>query len=369
MNRSEIFDMSEDEAYKYLKDESYYNDLYDHFTVEKCRWWEKRGASKDWASIKNKKSKKNRIKEKFKVEVVLPTALYFIKGERYAQKSETTREWMDRDRAQDEKLENAVPPRDISCLSCGSEMITTIKNLHTDLLNNKENKVLFFFECPKCKKRRGVWEDGKEWKLKITCSKCKSEAVKESNKRKGNIITTIYACPSCGHKEKDTWDLDEKPKPEKIDPNFEKDRERFCLSPEEGSKYIESKARLENFSKFLKETEGKEEIRKKIAHIKKLNIAELKKLLAEPFKKEEYINLDFSKPEIGRDIIISFTVQDNKTDRGEYDSRIQLQRIIKKTLEKTNWRLMNEGTMYRLGILTGRLKGYENEEDLMKLVK
>ena len=57
---------------------------------------------------------------------------------------------------------------------------------------------------------------------------------------------------------------------------------------------------------------------------KKLNITELKKLLAAALKKEEYINLEFSKPEIKKDVIIEFTVQDNKTDRGEYDSRIQL---------------------------------------------
>lgn len=103
--------------------------------------------------------------------------------------------------------------------------------------------------------------------------------------------------------------------------------------------------------------------------IKKLTVAELQKLLAAPLKKEEYINLDFSKPEIERDIIINFTVQDNKTDRGEHDSRIQLQRLIKRILENTNWRLMSEGIMYRLGILSGRLRGYEDEEELLKLVK
>ncbi len=49
-------------------------------------------------------------------------------------------------------------------------------------------------------------------------------------------------------------------------------------------------------------------------------------------------------------------------------SRIQLQRIIKKNLQKTNWRLMSEGINYRLGILFGRLRGYDNEEDLLKLI-
>lgn len=30
---------------------------------------------------------------------------------------------------------------------------------------------------------------------------------------------------------------------------------------------------------------------------------------------------------------------------------------------------MSKGIYYRLGILTGRLRGYENEEDLLKLIK
>ncbi len=86
-------------------------------------------------------------------------------------------------------------------------------------------------------------------------------------------------------------------------------------------------------------------------------------------EKEDYINLEFSKPELEKSIIINFTTQDNKTGRREYDSRIQLQRILKKVLAKTNWRLMSEGVNCRLGILSGRLRGYENEEDLLKLVK
>lgn len=117
-----------------------------------------------------------------------------------------------------------------------------------------------------------------------------------------------------------------------------------------------------------KEEEKNKELYNRLAKIKKLNIAELKKLLTEIVKKEEYINIEFSDPELEKSIIINFTIQDNKTGRGEYDSRIQLQRILRKALEKTNWRLMSEGVSCRLGILSGRLRGYENEEDLLKLV-
>ena len=67
-------------------------------------------------------------------------------------------------------------------------------------------------------------------------------------------------------------------------------------------------------------------------------------------------------------MIINFTVQDNKTGREEYDSRMTLKKLIQKLLIETNWRLMSDGIDYRLGILSGRLRGYEREEDLLKII-
>ncbi len=141
------------------------------------------------------------------------------------------------------------------------------------------------------------------------------------------------------------------------------------MSEREGQEYLESEAKLKHLSGWMKELEGKKKIEKVISKIKKLPIAKLKKLLIPKLEKQEYIKLEFSKPEMSRDVIVEFTVQDNKEDREEYDSRSQLKKLLKQILEKTNWRLMSEGIYYRLGILTGRLRGYENDEDLLKLVK
>ncbi len=58
-----------------------------------------------------------------------------------------------------------------------------------------------------------------------------------------------------------------------------------------------------------------------------------------------------------------------KGDREEYDSKKALKKLIEGILADTTWRLMSDGISYRLGILTGRLKAHEREEDLMKLVK
>jgi len=127
--------------------------------------------------------------------------------------------------------------------------------------------------------------------------------------------------------------------------------------------------RLSRFVESMREKEKNKGFYDKLAKIKKLPIAKLKKLLILKLEKEGYIKIEFSKPEMDRDVIIEFIVQDNNENREEYDSRSQLKKFLKQTLEETNWRLMSEGIYYRLGILTGRLRGYENEEDLLKLVR
>ncbi|MCP6718757.1 MAG: hypothetical protein KJI71_00815 [Patescibacteria group bacterium] len=356
-------------TYKYLKPESHYSDLYDRFTVEECRRIEKSLSKLEYKpKIKgNKKSKKKEIKVTINLA---PIPLYAIKGERYFKKAETIKEWMERDRGRDEKLENTPPPQNISCPSCDSEMEVTMKDLRIELDESK-NRVLFSFECPSCKKRKGIYENGEGWKpAPVMCPKCNNE-VERDHKRKGNKITTIYKCSECGHKEKEVWDLDKKEPKEKLDPDFEKDRKRFCLSEKEGQEYVASKVKLEHISKMLdewKEKQKNKELYDKVKKIKKLNIAGLKKLLTPTLDKGNYIKLEFSKPEIKKDIAIEFTVQDDKADRGKHDSRIQLQRIIKKNIENTNWRLMSEGVNYRLGILSGRLRGYDNKEDLIRLI-
>lgn len=354
-------------AYKHLQPESYYSDLYDRLTIEECRRLEKRGISEDHAAIETNRSKKDKIKKEFTVKVIVPTILYFVKGDRYKKKAETIRKWMERDEAKDRKLENATVPTDIICRKCGSEMAATLKNLHSEEFKDEE-RVMFFFECPnKCKPLRVIFEDGEEYFPKPhLCEKCNAE-VKIKDTKRGGVIITTYICKKCGHKGKETLDLN--PPKEKIDKNFEGDRKRFCLSAEEGQKYIEGSAKLEHFSEMMKEIKEKEKISKAIAKIKKLPVAGLKKLLTPKLEKEGYGKLEFSKPEIDRDVIIKFTVQDNKEDRQEYDSRSQLKKLLKQTLENTNWRLMSDGINYRLGILTGRLRGYENDEDLLKLIK
>lgn len=73
---------------------------------------------------------------------------------------------------------------------------------------------------------------------------------------------------------------------------------------------------------------------------------------------------------MGRDVTVEFTVVDGRSVRGEFASRQELKKVIQKSLADYNWRLMSEGISYRMGFVTGRLKGIEHEEELAKdLVK
>jgi len=183
----EIFKMTEIKTTKHLKPESYYNDLYDRFTVDSCRRLEKICKAIDLPSADGKKfTEKDGIKAKIMVENI---ALYFEKGERWKRKAETIREWIERDETKDEKLENAVIPTDIFCKKCNSEMIAESKNLYDDELK-KEERVLFLFDCSNnCKPSRAIFEGGEEWHPVYNCDKCNSR-VEVKHSRKDNLAIT-----------------------------------------------------------------------------------------------------------------------------------------------------------------------------------
>lgn len=118
----------------------------------------------------------------------------------------------------------------------------------------------------------------------------------------------------------------------------------------------------------MKEREKNEELYDKVAKIKKLNIAQLQALVGPIIEKSGYLKLEFEKPVIDRHVVISFTAQDAKTDREEYSSKVELRQLLEKALAETNWRLMSVGISYRLGILSGNLRAYETETELIGLV-
>lgn len=228
------------------------------------------------------------------------------------------------------------------------------------------------YDCPNsCLPHRAFFHDGEEWRPKQDlCPKCSTELKVEMKDTKTKF-TTIFRCPKCGYGKTDETELPSA-KQEKEDENFARDRARFCLTEEEGKEYMESKSRPEKITSLMDQLEKEErdkEVYDKARVLKKLTIVQVQKLLAPALEQHGYINLSFKEPEVGREVKVEFTVQESRGDRHEYDSRMQLGKLIQKTLDDTIWWLMSDGISYRLGILTGRLRAYEKEEDLLNLVK
>lgn len=66
--------------------------------------------------------------------------------------------------------------------------------------------------------------------------------------------------------------------------------------------------------------------------------------------------------------MVEFSVQD-ESDRDSNESVRLLTKEIKTCIFYTNWRLMSDGLIDRLGFITGRIKGYETTEDILQLGK
>lgn len=238
--------------------------------------------------------------------------------------------------------------------------------------------MLFFLKCPSCQNRKGIYDTGEEFISKPNpCPKCGNPLeVSVTESKKGTVVTWVRKCSSCKFSETEVEDLEEKRaewgKKEQEDKELlEKHRSEFCLSEEEGQQYLSFLANMDQLKNMMDEQKEREEhkdLYDKVAKLKKLTIVELEKLLTKTLAKEDYIKLELSNPEMDQFVIVNFTVRDSKEGRGEYDSQNALKKLINKTLLDINWRLMSDGITYRIGFLQGRLKAYEREEDLVKLV-
>jgi hypothetical protein len=355
----------------YLKDEQHYNDLYDLFTIKSCL-----RVVYFLRDAYSKKTKEKNINHKdlFKASSLgLNYELYIETTTRYRDKEKTIKTWVDRDRNLQTMYETATAPTNIKCSVCSSKMFAQDKEL-IDYLDTAP-RVLFFFECPSCQKRKGVYENGEERISKPQlCDKC-SHQLEVTYTKKKRILIRLAKCSACGFEEKETDDFDkwEKEREKEKKENallLKKYRTEFCLTDEEGKKNIEGLDNLKRLSSLLDKWKKEQENPnyQKAMQLKKLSILEIENLLSKRLEKENYKNLNLDKPTIGRDVIVPFTVQEANNSRKEYDSRIALQRIIKSVLSGTNWKLMSEGVTYRLGYLSGRLRGLETKEDLIKIV-
>lgn len=234
---------------KRLKPNHYYSDLYDRHTVDHCRrierlWEENDTEFPEDAEVTERQKEAVRS---FGKEWHLRNMM----GERHLKKSETIREWTDRDQKSDDLYESAQPPKDIRCLTCRNRLSVTFKDLWSQ--DGKEERVLFMFDCPNnCLPRRAFFSDGEEWRTKPDlCPKCSAPLKLESHEDDGTKSVTVQACTKCDHTKKDEFEWSRKE--DDIDLDFAADRDRFCMTDDEGKKYQEEKWNMQQLGNLMKE--------------------------------------------------------------------------------------------------------------------
>jgi hypothetical protein len=245
-------------------------------------------------------------------------------------------------------------------------MMVDFKDLEEgDSLDNA--KVLFMFSCDKSGHyKRAFYNTGEEYIPKEpNCVKC-GKVTTSTSSRKGDVITTVYSCGNCEHKELDTFELSSK----KVDPRFEEDKAIFCLSEKEGNAALMGMTNLEQYSKNQKDREDNKEMYDKIAKVEKVTILEIEKRISEAVEKNGYVRFHLKDPERSQNVelCVPFIVYDEKKDRTSLESSFHLKKRLKTVLKDTNWRLMSDGVTYKVGMLEGRLRVYDTEEEMKKLV-
>lgn len=353
---------------KYLKKEFYYSDLYDWHTVKDCRCWIQMVTERGLPNEAEKLSKKE---QKQFASAIIDVPLYFRTGERYLKKPDLINKWMDKDQAKDDFIKNHQAPISY-CPKCNRQMKLVIDDLCSDI-DDSNLRMLFIYRCDPCKEKKGLYNDGEPYVFKDDfCPKCHCTWQPKHIKSKDKI-TTKSNCDACGYKEENVLDLTDKPFRDKTDPEFAKDKARYCLSEKEGEEYQRFKTieypRIKKLVDKGKDEEKHKEIYKKARNIKKLTISELSDLLAKELEKVDYKSLVITNTEVSRDLIITFTIQDIKHGRDEGTSRSDLKKSLTKLLNNTNWKLMSDGISYKLGLLSGRLRGIDQEEVLVNEIK
>ncbi len=367
--------------FQYLHPKQHYEDRYDLGTIKEClKQLEMIDGVGEKLRDETKFEKYPESEHERNMGIFRGRFLFVTKGLRYKNRASTIEEWMEADRIKQDKQDNTPAPK-ASCPKCDTVMISDGLHHLIDWDDDKPMRVLFTFKCPKCKKRQGVYDDDEIYVLKLNiCPKCGGEMDIENN-TKEKIITTLYACKSCGYSKKETFDLKksdqehikwqkEQAETEQNEKELlEKYQSEFCLSEKEGKEYVETLEALEVAQEIRAEVlaEMDTPAHEKLLAINKIAITDLETLVNKALIDSGFTRLSFGKPDMDRYVVVSFTVQDTKPKRRDRETIADLYELLKVTLEDTNWRAPKDDIEYRLGFLSGKLKGYESEDDLLKL--
>jgi len=366
-------------TYQRLKPRSHYEDLYDRSTVEQCRINE---------AVLNKAFKEmeqtlppSEFQEKQSGWYILYSRLYFYSVEtlaalRWLGREALVDKAMEYDGQKDKRLHESKASKIPLCPNCTKEL----KEIHKYYMyredasiKSDEQDILFMFECNMCKQRSACWQDGTQWEgPKISCSKCNS-SMTVIHEEEGKIVKSSYTCANCGHSYEEKLDITKMAETSgtESDPKYEIDLKRYRFDDEVMKRYHAKGKHLERLNHlFADATERIEnaDAYDAVKSLKQLKIAQLLDLLQPLSEQNGYRQFKLGEPEISQFVAISLSCLDERPERSEHNSIKDLKKLIETVLEDTNWRLITNGISYRLGYLSGRIRAYEGEEQLKKLV-
>jgi len=348
----------DDQHSPYRQSDQYYIDMVDRETIEELK-----------AKEKEEKDELAGIEDPEKiVEITLRRSVSYDSfrnlGIFYArQRRHLIEKMMRNDEHMDRLIERTPEPKGIRCKTCNGSM--SVCNHFFDV---KEIPIMFVFDCPDGHApRRVIYPDGREYFFpKPKCPKCRFEITKKTKKLKTKIVT-VCNCAMCGKSWKEELDIRMEKKTEA--PIAPEDRAKYCLGFEGLKTFLED---LESLTNVLIKADADAAVRNKMEtsganKIEKLTIPELEFRLGKASEIGGFIKFLLEKPEMKQHVRVPFTAQD-PLKRNERESLKEFKEIIGKELLPTNWRLVGDVT-YRLGYLSGGLKAFEQDEDLIRLAE
>lgn len=332
---------------KYLRDYEEYVEEYDRETIRQLKELE------EDLSSEQKKAEMGELQdtESNAYQLFLTMGLRRVKG-----KSDSISRRMAYDQKMDDLVANTPKPV-VRCKICGKVM-----DYADHTFRNDGREILFFFSCPMGHlPKRLVYPDGKR-EITFKPKQCKGcgGLVVSTNEESEYQLVLIDTCQQCGHNERMEMEM---AKPEPID---EQERKKYCTD------FIGKKTRLDNLSGILSVIADMENNPKKRKTpdadvIEKVTIPEIEARITASVEKSGFTKLNFQVPQLNDQVIIEFTLQD-PVRKDEAKSIRLFRKEITTLVNETNWRLA-PGTNYRMGLITGKIIGYDKKEDIAKLAK
>ena len=117
-------------------------------------------------------------------------------------------------------------------------------------------------------------------------------------------------------------------------------KKRFCIDESTESKILQKANHLGRLTNlYAKEVDRAEnaDIYEAVKDVKRLTINQLAEILSSQVEKVGYNGFKLGDPEIGKDVIVTFSCLNAKAERKEYDSKTELKKLMQKELTSTNW--------------------------------